>query len=111
LIKNIVAGGISTFFGCKTLLHNLETDFQPLLLRRRIQQFADCLDGASSLANQTTHVAFVKGQEEEPLPAFFPMGQDRLPGILDELLHQIAQKLVHNRIRRPEPRRRLCGPS
>ena len=66
-----------------------------MLLRCGGKQIPDALDRTATLADQATDVALAHGEKVSGLLPVLPMGDHHLIGVFDELLHHVAQELVH----------------
>ncbi len=77
-----------------------------MLLRGGGEEMPDGLDRTATLADQATDVALAHGEKVSGLLPVLPMGDRHFIGVFDELLHHVAQKLVHGksiRLRHPRP--------
>jgi len=83
---------------CSSLFRDFNSNLATLLLGGGAEKLADCLDRASSFANQTTHVGLTHREKVGGFVTLLTMLDKHFVGKLDELLHHIAQKLVHTRI-------------
>jgi len=61
-------------------------------------EVADGLDGAASLADKAPDIAGAHGEEVGGLATLLTVVDHHVVRVFDELLHHIAQELVHGRI-------------